>query len=223
MIAHLEKFLGQDHFPFVSELDGVVTEVDEDLSQTQRVSDQYFRYLWIMVDEELKTTLLGPVADDVGHVGDHLFEFELRCFEFELVGFDLREVEDVVDDTKQRSGGVMRFGDVVGLHVVEIGLLDEVEHPHDRIHRGADLVAHVGQELRFGFVGFVGCLFGLFTHGDLMTQPTVPVERTGEDECNDKEDLHDQGIVDLLRILNADVLLVESLDLLRTDGVERFL
>ena len=37
-----------------------------------------------------------------------------------------------------------------------------MRHADDRIHRRADLVAHIGQKITFGLVGFVSKVFGLY-------------------------------------------------------------
>ena len=80
-----------------------------------------------------------------------------RClFEREAPGFDLRHVEDVVDDRQQRLGGLSGRADVVPLFRREPGVERKVRHAHDRVHRRADLVAHVRQELAFGHRRLLG-------------------------------------------------------------------
>ena len=71
-------------------------------------------------------------------------------------GFDLREVEDVVDDGQQRVAAVADGGRVVALLVVERRVEQQPAHADDRVHRRADLVAHGRQEGALGFVGGLG-------------------------------------------------------------------
>jgi hypothetical protein len=59
------------------------------------------------------------------------------------------------------------------LAVVEGGFEGEFGHADDRVHGGADLVAHIGDKLAFGLVGRLGgrqrlfeVVFGLLTHAD---------------------------------------------------------
>jgi hypothetical protein len=56
-------------------------------------------------DEELEIFLLGLLADDGGEIVEHVFEAEVDFFDVELAGFDLGEVEDVVDDAEEGLGG----------------------------------------------------------------------------------------------------------------------
>ena len=82
-----------------------------------------------------------------------------RCpIEREAPGVDLRHVEDVVDDRQQRLGGLSGRADVVALLSREPGVEREVRHADDRVHRRADLVAHVRQELAFGHRRLLGAL-----------------------------------------------------------------
>ncbi|MNC26787.1 hypothetical protein D3C75_749310 [compost metagenome] len=74
------------------------------------------------------------------------------------MGFNLREVEHIVDDGLQqmgRVGGVAEQGLLRGL---EPAMLQQIQHPQHRIHGGADLVGHHGQELGLGAVGTLGLI-----------------------------------------------------------------
>jgi hypothetical protein len=54
------------------------------------------------------------------------------------------------------QGGVR----VLPLLGVDPGGLQKLEHAHDAVERGADLVAHVGQKFAFGPVGHLGLFLG---------------------------------------------------------------
>ncbi len=65
-------------------------------------------------------------------------------------GFEQRHVEDVVEDGQQVVG---RFGggaQVVDLARVQPGIAQQRQHAQQAMERGADLVAHVGQERALG-------------------------------------------------------------------------
>ncbi len=61
---------------------------------------------------------------------------------------------------EQRRAGVVDLADVVALLGVERRLEGEVREADDGVHRRADLVAHVRQELALGLRGFLGLLLG---------------------------------------------------------------
>jgi len=92
-----------------------------------------------------------------------LGQIERLIVELHAPGLDLRHVEDVVDHVQQ----VVPAGhDVVAVLLILFGA-ERAEHSaahhlgesDDRVERGAQLMAHVGQELRFGLVGFLGAGF----------------------------------------------------------------
>ena len=71
-------------------------------------------------------------------------------FDVEATGLDLREVQDVVDDRRaatRPSGGWSRRSRAARR---QVGLEREFGHAQHAVHRRADLVAHVGQELALG-------------------------------------------------------------------------
>src|SRR5262249_60424211 len=79
-------------------------------------------------------------------------------------GFGLREVEDIVDEIEQVGAAAP---DVVQILPVALAtdravhlLDDHVGEADDRVERRAQLVAHHGQELRFGAVGAFGVVPG---------------------------------------------------------------
>jgi hypothetical protein len=93
--------------------------------------------------------------------GDAVAQAEVDLLEVELAGLDLREVEDVVDDAEQAVGRALDEGEVFALLVVQRGVEGEVGHAEDGVHRRADLVAHVGQEVALRAAGGLGDFLGL--------------------------------------------------------------
>ena len=85
--------------------------------------------------------------------------------ELELSRFDLREVENVVDDGQEMvAAGPDRLRDL-SLLVVERRVREQRRHADDGVHGRPDLVAHVGEELRLGLGGRLGHRFGVLELG----------------------------------------------------------
>ena len=80
------------------------------------------------------------------------------AFQVQFAGLDLREVEDVVDDVEERVGGAADGLDEVALLVGQLGVHQQRGHADDAVHRRADLVAGVGEELGLGARGFLKLL-----------------------------------------------------------------
>jgi len=92
----LGRHLQDDRAAF-RELQGVVDEVEEDLSQPQRIAEVAFRHARRELGSQLEVFL--PRADDqrLEQLGDRFGEREIDRLEFQFSGFDFREIEDVVD------------------------------------------------------------------------------------------------------------------------------
>ena len=77
-------------------------------------------------------------------------------FDIHLTCFDLREIEDLIDDPKQGIATVPDGAGIVVLFGVKVRVHHQPAHPDHRIHRRADFMRHGGEECALGFV----CLFG---------------------------------------------------------------
>ncbi len=87
---------------------------------------------------------------------DQHLKIERMVLQLELARLDLGEIENVADDGQERVGALADGLRVILLLRVELGAEQQTGHADDRIHRGADFVAHVGQEFRLGLVGLLG-------------------------------------------------------------------
>ncbi len=69
-------------------------------------------------------------------------------------------------------GRGLGHAEILPLFGDELGVESEFGHPDDTVHRGADLVAHIGQEIALGTVGGFGCFFrplrGCFTSAQCL-------------------------------------------------------
>ena len=78
--------------------------------------------------------------------------------------------EDVVDDREERPARDPDLPQEFGLLRIEGSVLEEVGKADDRVHRGADLMAHVGKKLGLVLVGDLQLTPLLF---DLTEKPCV--------------------------------------------------
>ena len=85
---------------------------------------------------------------------------KLHGFHIQLAGFDLGEIQNVVNNPQQRIGRRLNLIQIILLFGCQLGFQRQVAHTDNRIHRGADLVAHVGQKITLGPGGFFGLFLG---------------------------------------------------------------
>ena len=82
-------------------------------------------------------------------------------------GVDPRQIEDLVDQVQKMLAALPDQTDIFGLPRLERPgnpVLQHLGEAEDRIERRAQLMAHIGEELRFGDVGGLGGSFGVM-HG----------------------------------------------------------
>ena len=158
--------LDQDIPSLGGEFEGVTDQVGQHLAQAQGIADQGDGDVGIDLEHDLDPLVLRYLAGEVRQVVQDLLQVEVHPLHGQLAGFDLGKVEDVVDDAEQRLRGAMDLLHVVALLGVELGLQGQVGHADDGVHRRADLVAHVGQEIALGAGRLLGQGAGLFHRGD---------------------------------------------------------
>ena len=82
-----------------------------------------------------------------------LSHIEGDLLELQFAGFYFRKVQDVVDDGQERvATGANDLGKVALLGA-QTGVQQQPAHADDGVHRGANLVAHGGQERALGMGG----------------------------------------------------------------------
>ena len=92
----------------------------------------------------------------------------LRQVEPDAAGLDLRHVEDVVDHVEQVLPALVDVAAILAVFLcaerAEHARLHDLGESDDGIERRAQLMAHIGEELRLGLVGLLGpgLLLGIF-------------------------------------------------------------
>ena len=147
-----------DHFALVGELHGVADQIDQNLPQPGDVADQDLGNGIVHQVGEVEVLLGGLGRQQIQGLLDAGVELERVVFQLQFAGFDLGEVEDVVDDGQQRVGAAAGGLDIIALLVGQLGVQQQRGHADDAVHGRADFVAHVGQELGLGEGGLLELL-----------------------------------------------------------------
>ncbi len=161
VFSHGEKARRHGHAAGMGELEGVADHVRQHLLQSRRVSEHGTGNGRIDFDAQLKSAFLGDgrkevpgLADDFGHVHG-------RGVDGQHAGLDPRQVQDVGQQPDQSTARLQGRLGVVFLLGIEARELEQLQHAHDAVERGADFVAHVGQELGLALVARLGLVLGV--------------------------------------------------------------
>ena len=147
--------------PRAGELDGVADQVGQHLADAARVAHQHVAARSAGSSPAVRALWLGPPAP--GHwssLRSSSQQVEGDGLQIELAGFDLGEIENVVDQREQALGAAVRHARQTRVAGRQFGLEQQLEHADHPVHRRADFVAHVGQEVALGEIRFVGHVLG---------------------------------------------------------------
>src|SRR5581483_630962 len=89
---------GKDNLALFRELHRVADEIYQDLSQASGIANDDFRYLSIDVANQFQSFLAGPETHCPDYLAEVLAQIEINFFEFQLSGFYLGEIKNVIDD-----------------------------------------------------------------------------------------------------------------------------
>ena len=111
-----------------------------------------------ILDKNVERLLLGPElrldnTDDAVHGLTQRDMIQVQC---QLAAFNFGHVQHIVDKPQKMLAGQRDFFQAVPdlLGIVYVGGGDG-RHAHNGVHGGADIVAHIGQELALGAVGML--------------------------------------------------------------------
>src|ERR1700676_2953594 len=131
--------------PGGGELNSVAGKVDYDLTQSRRVSAHAIDHIGDDGTGQFQSLLVGAKCQNLHGVVEAVTQGELDGFEVEFSGFDLGEIQNVVQQTKQRIGAVLDQRYVFALRRVEFGIESELGHSKNAVHGRPNLVTHVGE------------------------------------------------------------------------------
>ena len=137
----------QHHLAHVGELHGVAGEVRRNLPKPVRIADDLSRHIGVNPAGDAQPLGRGLEGGGVCHALEQFPDVEDRLLEAQLAGFDLREIEQVVDEKQQRVRTGADSLEPVALLERQLGGAHELGHAKDGVQRRPDLVAHAGEEL----------------------------------------------------------------------------
>ncbi len=156
---HLERLrrvgLPGDRNPHVDlasqrELDGIAEQIEENLPQAHAVAPQARRHLGRNVDTHLQTLLVRAARKQANGVVDQFAHVDRLRLDRKPPSFDLRVVEQVVQNLQQGASGLVDHAEHFALIGIQVRALQHFDQPKHTVHRRADFVAHHRKEVVLG-------------------------------------------------------------------------
>jgi hypothetical protein len=180
---------GQRHGAPGGEFDRVADQVEQHLGEAELIAEQGADRFRRPLDAKPKPLVGRLLLDRHPHPLQDPRQLQRLLARVQLARLDAGEVEDVVDQPQQGAGGEVDLVQVPAQHWRGSGVQRQAGEADYGVQRGADLVAHIGQEVALGTVGPVGHLLGVQQFGlrllaapDLPMQPVVPVQDGRQDQ-----------------------------------------
>jgi hypothetical protein len=127
----------------VRELDRVGQQVGQDLVEARRIAFEGGGQIARCVDLEGDCLGLRVHGHHIGQLLQQAGQLECPVLDDQLARLDLRQVQHVVENQQERLAGELDLREQGRLLVVERRLPQQEGQSDDRVHRRADLVAHV--------------------------------------------------------------------------------
>ena len=141
------------HAALVGELDRIVDEVVQDLPDPQRVAPVMSAQAFAGFEHQLHPLAAGRDGEEFADLAKQVFDLHVFRNDFERVGVEPQEIQNVVQNAQQGPRRIVDAGKMAALRLVQRGLAQDFQHPQDRVHRRAQFVADIGQELVLGRIG----------------------------------------------------------------------
>jgi hypothetical protein len=159
ILAVIGERLGRDRdfdAALGGELDGVGEKVRDALAHARGIVAEALREVAVVADEEFEALVFGRRLEQLARALHGVQEVAGHSGDFQLAGFDLGEIEHVVQQRHQRLAAIEDDVDLFLLRARQVFAFERLRHAEHAVEGRADLVAHVGEELRLGAGGRFG-------------------------------------------------------------------
>ena len=139
-------------------LDRVGEDVHQYLFQTVGVGQHVF-VLQMALHRKGLAALTCLLADDAVQLADLLGKVHFFHIQGGLAALDAAHIQNVVDDAQQQLTGAFQLTQMLGqlFRLMQL-VFHQDGNADDGVHGGADVVAHVGEEVRLSLAGALGSL-----------------------------------------------------------------
>ena len=136
----------QADVPAGGELDGVVQQVTEALTELASIALHGVGQAWVQRQDKIQTLLCGPRGEALTQARQQPLQAERRALGLQLAGLQLGEHKDVVDHLQHVPRRHRRNALVLGLLRLQRQGVHQLQGTDHAIHRGAQFMGDGGEE-----------------------------------------------------------------------------
>src|SRR5579871_4142238 len=149
-----------NYFPSFGEFHRVSQKINKHLPDSQGIAGNELWDSRVNVTNEFEPFLVSTEGVCPDGLFDGLAEPEFNRFQIEHARLNLRKVQNIVDDRKQRVCGALNDVEVLALFRSEFGVKGKVGHAQHRVHWRTYLMADICQEFALGAIRGLRRFFG---------------------------------------------------------------
>jgi hypothetical protein len=152
----------------LGEFQGIVRELEERLAHLARIGGDA-RQVAAGAERQVQAFLPGARLQQPRHGARGLHRIAILVFQ--LVVIVPRQRDDIVDQGLQAFACLQHHLHMIGLLLGKLGAFQKLRHAQQRVQRGAQFMADVGDEGRFGHCAGLGAVARLYGFQLLALQP----------------------------------------------------
>src|SRR6185369_6449593 len=146
--------------PLFSILNSIAQQIEYALQKPAPVSMHFYLEAAYL---EFQSVVFYLFCQCGRHFGDHIMELEFFPINLDQPGFDLRHVDDIVDQGEQMFSGPENDGEILFLLFIQRTdplVEEDAGKSDDRVERGPELMTHGGDEHRLETVDLAELVIG---------------------------------------------------------------
>ena len=142
-------------FSLICELNGVVNQVEDNLTNTVGITEEFTSRIVVYIEIEADAFFPRFDENEFESLDNGILEIKGRHLDFDAAGFYFGIIENVVDKFEQRIAAAFDDFDVFALGALHFGLIEQIGKADNSVHGSTNFMAHHSQELSLGGVGLI--------------------------------------------------------------------
>ena len=146
------------HGSGIGEFDRIADQIDQNLLQALGIPDDRTWHIRGDINHRFDGLVIDRHRHDRPDIVDHIGQDKGFLIQNKFIGLDLRECQDFVNYPQQEFARKPDLANIFTLLLFKRGAFQKLRQSENRIHRGSDFVAHIGQEVILDPCQFFGVI-----------------------------------------------------------------
>ncbi len=143
------------------EFDGIIQQVDQDLPQFDSIGANVMRHVGGALTYQAHIFLLRSHGEHALKLVKHAAQINVAFIQRDAPGLDFRQIQHLIDERQQMLAAALNNRQTLPRLRRQIRRMrQQLGKAENRVERGAEFVAHIGEKRAFGVIGGIGLARG---------------------------------------------------------------